>query len=69
MAERGYPDLEAHHLAHQRAMEQIIDLEKASSVVTREVSLGTIHRLRRWLVDHVGGLDRAFADWLSANPA
>jgi len=68
MAARGYPGLEAHHLAHQRAMEQIIDLEKASSVVKREVSLGNIHRLRRWLLDHVGSLDRAFADWLAANP-
>jgi hemerythrin-like metal-binding protein len=68
MAERGYPGLEGHHLAHQRAMEQIIDLEKDASVVRREVSLGNIHRLRRWLLDHVGGLDRAFADWLAANP-
>jgi len=69
MRARGYPGLEAHHLAHQRAMEQIIDLEKDASVATREISLGNIHRLRRWLLDHVAGLDRAFADWLKANPA
>lgn len=69
MAARGYPGLEAHHLAHQRAMEQVIELEKGASVATREVSLDSIHRLRRWLLDHVGSLDRAFADWLGANPA
>ena len=69
MTARAYPGLEAHHLAHQRAMEQVIDLEKDASVATRELSLANIHRLRRWLVDHVAGLDRAFADWLKANPA
>jgi len=69
MAARRYPGLEAHHLAHQRAMEQIHDLERDASVATRETSLANIHRLRRWLLDHVGSLDRAFADWLAANPA
>jgi hemerythrin-like metal-binding protein len=68
MAARRYPGLEAHHLTHQRAMEQILDLEKGASVARREDSLGEVHRLRRWLLDHVGGMDRAFADWLAANP-
>lgn len=69
MAARAFPGLEVHRLAHQRAMEQVLDLERGASVVAREVSLATIHGLRRWLLDHVGGLDRAFADWLRANPA
>jgi hemerythrin-like metal-binding protein len=69
MAARGYPELEAHHLAHQRAMEQVLDLERGASVATREASLASIHRLRRWLLDHVNGPDRAFAGWLASRPA
>jgi len=68
MAARQYPGLEGHRQAHQRAMEQVIDLEKEASVASREASLASIHRLRRWLLDHVNGLDRAFADWLAAHP-
>jgi hemerythrin-like metal-binding protein len=69
MAARGYPGLAAHHLAHQRALEQVHDLERGASVATRETLLATVHRLRGWLLDHVGTLDRAFAEWLAANPA
>ncbi len=66
MAARGCPQLEPHRAAHGRLLGQLRDLEGEARQQDREAALAGITRLRRWLLDHVEGPDRALAEWTGA---
>jgi hemerythrin len=69
MAARGYPAREAHAAAHDGLLAEVRELERQAAVADRAAQLAAVHRLRRWLLDHVEGMDRALQGWLAAHPA
>ena len=66
MAAQRYPQLELHRGAHQQLLEQLRAMEREARVAPREAALAGVHRLRRWLLEHVEGPDRALSAWTAA---
>jgi hemerythrin len=63
MEARAYPQLEPHRGAHGVLLAQLRALEGEAREVAPEAALEGVQRLRRWLLDHVEGPDRALTAW------
>ncbi len=65
-----YPEFEAHRREHQAFATAVEEIHRdfrtrASEALPQQV----LEFLRNWLYEHSLGADRAFADYLNANPA
>lgn len=57
-----YPNLEDHRLTHQKFIARI-EAEKKRAVAGGELSLGLVNFLKQWLLEHILGADKAFAEY------
>jgi hemerythrin-like metal-binding protein len=68
MADRGYPELEAHQQIHAGLFETIFQLQTKLEEASVKMEKETVDFLRHWLTDHIAEHDTAFARFL-AEPA
>jgi hemerythrin len=68
MADRGYPELEAHQRIHADLFETIFQLQTKLEEASVKMEKETVDFLRHWLTDHIAEHDTAFARFL-AEPA
>jgi hemerythrin len=59
----AYPQHDAHKLEHGRLVEQVEETRRRIEAGEQEPALTAIDGLRKWLVDHIKGMDHAFASW------
>ena len=62
----AYPDLEAHIAQHRTFSANLADIEAHS--IRHDVSARMLAMLRDWLVNHIGGADRAYVPHLRTAP-
>ena len=62
MAAIHYPNLEDHRLTHKKFIARI-ESEKKFAIAGGQLSLGLVNFLKQWLLEHILGADKAFAEY------
>jgi hemerythrin len=65
MADRSYPELEAHQRIHAGLFETIFQLQTKLEEASVKMEKETVDFLRHWLTDHIAEHDTAFARFLT----
>lgn len=60
----AYEHLAAHESDHMRALDEMASLQKGLENGARGATAAHVHQLTRSVVGHIGGADRAFAEFL-----
>lgn len=63
----SYPDLDGHEAEHDRLLDQARALEAGIAAGDLTLSGAVLETLRTWLLDHIGGMDKGFATYLTRN--
>jgi hemerythrin len=64
LREHGYPELEAHIKTHQNFTAKIADMQRQFKEGRLTSALTISNFLKDWLVNHIVGTDRHYADFL-----
>ncbi len=64
MAEFGYPGHDIHRWAHESFIHELSEIIRAFEAGEQGIDEDTRVTLKRWVLDHVGGLDRDLALFL-----
>jgi hemerythrin-like metal-binding protein len=62
----GYPAHDSHAAAHDALLQELDDLKARHSAGSVEIDLATLQFLKRWLSEHIRGMDHALALYLEA---
>lgn len=66
MEAKGYPGLEEHRQEHKELTGQVVDFAREFNAGNKTITIGLMHFLRDWLVNHIMGEDKKYGDFITA---
>lgn len=65
----NYPDREGHKLIHEKMVERMKELQQKYETRDSSVAVELLNFVHHWLVNHIQGADRRYAQYQQANAA